>query len=44
MNFYWATGVKLSVPPGTVLRRVGEKPWVATINVDDEGNAEVIAR
>ena len=30
--------------PGTVLRRVGEKPWVATINVDDEGNAEVIAR
>ena len=30
--------------PGTVLRRVGEKPWVATIDVDDEGNAEVIAR
>ena len=30
--------------PGTVLRRVGEKPWVATIDVDDEGNAEVITR
>ena len=30
--------------PGTVLRRVGEKPWVATIDVDDEGNAEVVAR
>ena len=30
--------------PGTVLRRVGEKPWVATIDVDEEGNAEVIAR
>ena len=30
--------------PGTVLRRVGEKPWVATINVDDEGNADVVAR
>ena len=30
--------------PGTVLQRVGEKPWVATIEVDDEGNAEVIAR
>lgn len=30
--------------PGTVLRRVGEKPWVATIDVDDEGNAEVIMR
>ena len=30
--------------PGTVLGRVGEKPWIATIDVDDEGNAEVIAR
>ena len=30
--------------PGTVLRRVGEKPWVATIDVDDEGNAQVVAR
>ena len=30
--------------PRTTLRRVGEKPLIATINVDDEGNAEVRAR
>ena len=30
--------------PATTLRRIGEKPLVATINVDNEGNAEVTAR
>ena len=30
--------------PGTTLRSVGEKPRVATINVDTEGNAEVMVR
>ena len=30
--------------PGTTLRNVDEKPWVATIVVDEEGNAEVIER
>ena len=30
--------------PRTTLRRVREKPLIATINVDDEGNAEVRAR
>ena len=30
--------------PRATLRRVGEKPWVATIEVDSEGNADVRAR
>ena len=30
--------------PGKNLGRVGEKPWVATVTVDAEGNAEVRAR
>ena len=30
--------------PNTTLRRVGEKPWVATIEVDADGSADVIAR
>ena len=30
--------------PGTTLLYVDDKPWVATILVDEEGNAEVIAR
>ena len=30
--------------PRATLRRVGEKPWIATIEVDSEGNADVRAR